>query len=72
MSQNLKNFKCVSSLSVLRKMYENQQDIYDIISEFVKTIIVSRSLKTFELLEMCNYLKEEYGVEIVTNVVKQL
>lgn len=70
MSQNLKNFKCVSSLSVLRKMYENQQDIYDIISEFVKTIIVSRSLKTFELLEMCNYLKEEYGVEIVTNVVK--
>ena len=38
MSQDVENFKCVSSLAVFRKMYDNRQNVYDIISEFVKTI----------------------------------
>lgn len=70
MTQNLKHFKCVSSLVVFRKMYESRQSIYDIISEFAKTIIISHSLRTFELHEMCSLLKDEYGVLIVPAVVK--
>lgn len=70
MSQDLQNFKWVSSLAVFRKMYDSRQSIYDIISEFAKTVIISHSLMTFELHDMCNYLKEEYGVWIVPAVVK--
>lgn len=70
MTQELKNFKCVSSLVVFRKMYDNSQSIYNIISEFAKTIIISKKLTKFELLEMCQSLKEEFGVWIVPAVVK--
>ena len=70
MSQDVENFKCVSSLAVFRKMYDNRQNVYDIISEFVKTIIISHSLVEFELYDMCTLLKEEYGVWIVPAVVK--
>lgn len=70
MSQDLQNFKCVSSLVVFRKMYNSRQSIYDIISEFAKTVIISHSLTTFELHDMCNFIKKEYGVWIVPAVVK--
>lgn len=59
MSQDLQNFKCVSSLVVFRKMYDSRQSIYDIISEFAKTVIISHSLTTFELHDMCNFMKKE-------------
>lgn len=64
------NFKCVSSLVVFRKMYEGRQSIYAIIAEFAKIIIISQKLTSFELNEMCNLLKNEFGLCIVPAVLK--
>lgn len=64
------NFKCVSSLVVFRKMYEGRQSIYAIIAEFAKIIIISQKLTSFELNEMCNLLKNEFGLWIVPAVLK--
>lgn len=64
------NFKCVSSLVVFRKMYEGRQSIYAIIAEFAKIIIISQKLTSFELNEMCNLLKNEFGLCIVPVVLK--
>lgn len=64
------NFKCVSSLVVFRKMYEGRQSIYAIIAEFAKIIIISHKLTSFELNEMCNLLKNEFGLWIVPAVLK--
>lgn len=64
------NFKCVSSLVVFRKMYEGRQSIYAIIAEFAKIIIISQNLTYFELNEMCNLLKNEFGLWIVPAVLK--
>lgn len=64
------NFKCVSSLVVFRKMYDGRQSIYAIIAEFAKIIIISQKLTSFELNEMCNLLKNEFGLCIVPAVLK--
>ena len=64
------NFKCVSSLVVFRKMYEGRQSIYAIIAEFAKIIIISQKLTSFELNEMCNLIKNEFGLWIVPAVLK--
>lgn len=51
-------------------MYEGRQSIYAIIAEFAKIIIISQKLTSFELNEMCNLLKNEFGLCIVPAVLK--
>lgn len=51
-------------------MYEGRQSIYAIIAEFAKIIIISQKLTYFELNEMCNLLKNEFGLWIVPAVLK--
>lgn len=70
MSENMKNVQCVTSLAVFRELYNRQRNVYDVIAEFAKTIIVSKALKSFELQQMCGYLNCEYSLVLTSAVVK--
>lgn len=62
--------KCMASLAVFRELYNAQKDIYVVISEFIKQIIITQGLKSFELTEISYKLKEVYGFEMPIAVVQ--
>lgn len=62
--------KCMASLAVFRELYNAQKDIYVVISEFIKQIIISQGLKSFELTEISSKLREVYGFEMPIAVVQ--
>lgn len=63
--------KCMASLAVFRALYNGKKDIYAIISEFIKLIIINRNLAHFELQQMIGYICEEYGFKLPEAVVKR-
>lgn len=62
--------KCLASLATFRELYNKQQDIYFIVSEFAKCIIITKSLYSFELEIMHRNLIDENGIDIPRAVVK--
>ncbi len=61
----------MASLAVFRALYDGRKDIYAIISEFIKLIIINRNLAHFELQQMIGYICEEYGFKLPEAVVKR-
>ena len=49
MENTLENSKCLASLAVFRELYDNQKDVYGVISEFLKEIISSENKYQFGL-----------------------
>ena len=62
--------KCLASLATFRELYNKKQDIYFIVSEFAKRIIITKNLYSFELEKMHRELIDENGIEIPRAVVK--
>ncbi len=62
MNKKLDQYKCLASLAVFREMYNSKTDIYFIISQFIKEVILNYSLYKFSLNEIANKVNTEYGV----------
>lgn len=63
--------KCMASLAVFRALYNGKKDIYAIISEFIKLIIINRNIKHFELQQMIIWVSDEYGFNLPEAVIKR-
>ena len=70
MENTLENSKCLASLAVFRELYDNQKDVYGVISEFLKEIISSENKYQFGLTEITLVLNESYDFKIPEVVVK--
>ena len=64
-----KQITSLASLAVFRELYNNQTDIYGIISKFLNHIIVSQGKYNFTLTEITNLLNESFGFSIPEAVV---
>lgn len=62
--------KCMASLAVFRSLYNEEKDLYAIIADFAKKLIAEKSLRNFELQEMCYLFEESYGFDLPSAVIK--
>jgi len=63
--------KCLASYVVFRELYDgNKSDVYHIVSEFAKDIIISRNLFHFGSSEITSMINSEFGFKLPENVVK--
>jgi hypothetical protein len=60
----------LASLAVFRELYDTNTNIYQLIGDFVKEIVISKNLKSFNVSEMSRYLRESYNFNIPEAVVK--
>lgn len=70
MENTLENSKCLASLAVFRELYDNQKDVYGVISEFLKEVISSKNTYQFGLTEITQILNDSYDFKIPEAVVK--
>ena len=70
MKNTLENSKCLASLAVFRELYDNQKDVYGVISEFLKEIISSENKYQFGLTEITLLLNNSYDFNIPEAIVK--
>lgn len=63
--------KCMASLAVFRDLYNSKRDVYCIIAEFAKLTIAEKALSSFNLQQMVNFIKQEYGFDLPVAVVKR-
>lgn len=64
------NNKLFASLAVFRELYNNEKDIYDVLSNFVLQIIVEKSLFSFDVEEMRIYLNEHFDFQLPNGIIK--
>ncbi|HOV36422.1 MAG TPA: hypothetical protein PLJ19_07655 [Dysgonamonadaceae bacterium] len=60
----------LASLAVFRELYDSEKDIYDIISEFLKEVIVSKAKYQFTVTEITQLLNDEFDFSIPEAVIK--
>jgi len=61
--------KCLASLAVFRELYNSEKDVYGIIAEFLKEVLISNSKHVFSLTEITILLNETYDFVIPEAVV---
>jgi hypothetical protein len=66
----LEEFKLLSSVAVLRAIYDEKKDIYDVLSEFIRALISERSLQALNSLECTKYIEDEFGFHIPEAIIK--
>ncbi len=65
------DIRTLAALSIVKELYDEKRDKYDIIAEMVKTIIIIQSCQSFSLDEICEALrKESCGLQMPSSVVK--
>ncbi len=62
--------KSMASLAVFRTLYNKNANIYKVISEFIKQVVVDNKLYTFEINQIQELLLKKYGFNIPQAVVK--
>lgn len=62
--------RCLASLAVFRELYNSEKDIYYIISEFLKEVIITNGKHQFNLKEISDLLNTTYDFDIPEAVVK--
>lgn len=70
MTETLEESKCLASLAVFRELYNSEQDVYGIISEFLIEIILSNAKHSFNLTEITHLLNNTYDFSIPEAVVR--
>lgn len=66
----MEEVKLLSSAAVLRALYDEKKDIYDVLSEFIKAVISSRHLAAFSSTDCVGYLQEDFGFSLPEAVIK--
>jgi hypothetical protein len=67
---SLEEFNLLSSVAVLRAIYDGDNDIYDVLSEFIRALISEKSLQTLNSLECKKHLEDEFGFHIPEAIIK--
>jgi hypothetical protein len=70
MTETLEESKCLASLAVFRELYNSEQDVYGIISEFLIEVIITNAKHSFNLTEITHLLNETYDFSIPEAVVR--
>ena len=66
----MKEVNLLSSAAVLRALYDNKKDIYDVIAEFIRASIKQKSIRVFDSMECTELLLSEFGFRIPEAIVK--
>ncbi|MEN3159668.1 hypothetical protein ABC502_14905 [Alkalimonas sp. NCh-2] len=66
----MEEVKLLSSAAVLRALYDEKKDIYDILSEFIKAVIGSRNLAAFSSTDCVGHLQEDFGFSLPEAVIR--
>lgn len=64
------NNKLLASLTVFRELYNNSRDVYDVISKFIEEVIIHKSIYSFEVTEMKQYLDELFDFQLPEGIIK--
>jgi len=62
--------KCLASLAVFRGLYNSKNDVYSVISEFLKEIIISHSKHQFSLTEITQLLNTTFNFQLPDAIVQ--
>ncbi|MEV9615959.1 hypothetical protein [Aliarcobacter butzleri] len=62
--------RVLSSLVVMKELYNVKKDVYDVISEFIKEIILTQGKMGFNLIEITALINKEYDFNIPEAIVK--
>ena len=63
------NYKSLASLTVFRILYQ-QKDIYDVIFEFIKDLIISNNLMIFNAITIKDMIKEKFNFSLPEAIIK--
>lgn len=66
----MEEVKLLASASVLRVLYDEKKDIYDVLVEFIRQTISGRSLSAFSSVECVRYLDEDFGFLLPEAIIK--
>lgn len=64
------NTKLMSSLAILRKLYDTKRNIYTVLYDFIISIVTNYNIFTFTSIEMKNLLNKYYGFNIPESIIK--
>lgn len=66
----MKDHRLLASAALFRELYDNNKDIYDVISEFIRASILLNSKWTFNATECTQSLQNNFGFQIPEAVIK--
>lgn len=66
----MKDPRLLASVALFRELYDNNKDIYDVISEFIRATVLLNSKWSFNATECTQDLQEHFGFQIPVAVVK--
>lgn len=66
----MEEIRLLASASVLRVLYDEKKDIYDVLGEFIKQIISERSLSAFSSVDCVRYLEEDFGFSLPEAIIR--
>ena len=66
----MNDINLIAALAVFRKLYDDKKSIYDILYNFIISIIFDKNIQIFSLRDMKEYLKEIYNFEIPDSIIK--
>jgi len=62
--------KLLASVVVFRELYDNDKDIYDVIAEFIKSVIQFEKKWSFNVTEISQFMKQHFDFNIPDAVIK--
>ena len=60
----------MTSLAVCKKLYDENKTVYDILYNFIITIVIEKNIKVFNSSDMKNYLNDIYGFKIPESIIR--
>jgi len=66
----MKDHKCLSSYVVFKELYSKNKDVYEVISIFLKELIIEKEIHNFNLAEITSWLNERYNFDLPSAVIK--
>ena len=66
------NGKQLAALAVFRSLYDNRKDIFTIICEFIKDVIYSHKLYTFNVTQITDLLKNDFDFLYFNSIFNKL
>ena len=62
--------KNLASYAVYKELYDSQKDSYDIIAEFIKSVLKKRNKRNITSQEVVTFLKEDFDFQIPESIIK--
>jgi hypothetical protein len=62
--------RCLASLALFRELYNSKNDVYGVISEFLKEVIISEAMHQFSLTEITRLLNDSFDFHLPDAIVQ--